>query len=96
VYPQRRKRKQENAGQQEKSYLFLQCKMSSLIRVDSKVEFLPKADSRRDLHYFINLLILVAAFFLFFFFKSCKHKGGMISVCVKDFYKCINMKVKKA
>lgn len=58
-----RKRKQESVGQQEKSHLFLECKMSSFIREYSKAEFVPNADSRRDLHYFIHLLILVTAFF---------------------------------
>lgn len=88
------KRKQESVGQQEKSHLFLECKMSSFIREDSEVEFLPQAGRRQDLHYFINLLVSVAAFF--FLFKFCKHTGELILVCVKDFYECINRKVKKA
>lgn len=42
MYPKRRKRKQESVGQQEKSHLLLECKMSSFIREVSKVHFSPK------------------------------------------------------
>lgn len=95
MYSKRRKRKQENVGQQEKSHFLLECKMSSCIREDSKVDFSSKSRQQAGftvLHHLFHQLavfiIFIFFFFLFFFFfpKWSKHIGEIILVCVKDFY----------
>lgn len=73
VSPKRRKRKQESIGQQEKSHLFLGCKMSSFIREDSKAS--PKSKQQagftlvHQLTNFIGCLYLSFPFSFSFLFS---------------------------
>lgn len=91
--PERRKGEQEWVGQQEKSHLLLECKMSSFIRKDSKVDFPPKSRQQRGfilLHHLFHQLArfsgcLYSFSFFSFFFQCSTHKREIILVCVNIF-----------